>query len=496
MRKTVILFFALCGLIMEARGQTIDLSGFPQETTASQLRYWFNDDVNIQTTNTLSGSTTIDASTLAEGIHIVHYQVVDNLGVASIPVSKIFIKTGGTPTTAASLRYWFNSDAKSVKTTDIASGVTTIDASALVAGIHTIHYQVIDNQGVAGITASKMFFKTGASTTTAASLRYWFDSDSKSVKSTDIASGVTTIDASALAEGLHTVHYQVVDNQGVAGITASKIFVKTGGTATTAASLRYWFDEDAKSMKTTEIGSGATIIDASALMEGEHVIHYQVVDNQGVAGVTVSKAFIKNGPMKLTLTAIQDPESPTDYWMTFYSDLGNFVPDASTTVYKATLSDDNTKLLMTEVEDHIVNTSTAVILKSTSPQIVLLMTTDASGDTNNNDLLGGITVASGYEAYTLLPGSGGTDPIGFHKSDGTTLDGNTAHVELPSASSGDIEVIVLVIDDGTGINTLHANPDLLQGDGAWYTLDGRKLDGAPTKKGIYIYKGKKVLIKR
>lgn len=28
---------------------------------------------------------------------------------------------------------------------------------------------------------------------------------------------------------------------------------------------------------------------------------------------------------------------------------------------------------------------------------------------------------------------------------------------------------------------------------AWYTLDGRKLDAEPTKKGIYIYKGKKVI---
>jgi hypothetical protein len=27
----------------------------------------------------------------------------------------------------------------------------------------------------------------------------------------------------------------------------------------------------------------------------------------------------------------------------------------------------------------------------------------------------------------------------------------------------------------------------------WYTLDGKKLDGEPTEKGIYIYKGKKVI---
>ena len=31
--------------------------------------------------------------------------------------------------------------------------------------------------------------------------------------------------------------------------------------------------------------------------------------------------------------------------------------------------------------------------------------------------------------------------------------------------------------------------------GAWYSLDGRKLDAKPTKKGLYIHNGNKVVIK-
>ena len=31
--------------------------------------------------------------------------------------------------------------------------------------------------------------------------------------------------------------------------------------------------------------------------------------------------------------------------------------------------------------------------------------------------------------------------------------------------------------------------------GAWYTLDGRKLDTKPTQKGMYIHNGKKVVVK-
>ncbi len=29
----------------------------------------------------------------------------------------------------------------------------------------------------------------------------------------------------------------------------------------------------------------------------------------------------------------------------------------------------------------------------------------------------------------------------------------------------------------------------------WYTLDGRRLEGKPTQCGVYIHKGKKVVIK-
>ena len=34
----------------------------------------------------------------------------------------------------------------------------------------------------------------------------------------------------------------------------------------------------------------------------------------------------------------------------------------------------------------------------------------------------------------------------------------------------------------------------LKSDGAWYTLDGRKLSGKPTQKGVYIHGGHKVVV--
>ncbi len=49
-------------------------------------------------------------------------------------------------------------------------------------------------------------------------------------------------------------------------------------------------------------------------------------------------------------------------------------------------------------------------------------------------------------------------------------------------------------DGTTGINTL-PNDDGEDMSGNWYTLDGRKLQGKPTQKGVYISNGKKMVIK-
>ena len=51
--------------------------------------------------------------------------------------------------------------------------------------------------------------------------------------------------------------------------------------------------------------------------------------------------------------------------------------------------------------------------------------------------------------------------------------------------------VTFIGDLATGIESLTADTN----DGAWYTLDGVKLDGEPTTPGVYVKDGKKVMIK-
>ncbi len=51
------------------------------------------------------------------------------------------------------------------------------------------------------------------------------------------------------------------------------------------------------------------------------------------------------------------------------------------------------------------------------------------------------------------------------------------------------------VGETTGIISVHDSGFTVNGSDAWYTIDGRKLDGKPTRAGVYINNGRKVVIK-
>ena len=89
--------------------------------------------------------------------------------------------------------------------------------------------------------------------------------------------------------------------------------------------------------------------------------------------------------------------------------------------------------------------------------------------------------------YTL--GRGKDSYINFYKYSGNTLSAYKAFLIL---EDNDAKAFSMVFEDGTtGIIALDAD----NGDGAWYTVQGIKLQGKPTRKGVYIHDGKSIIIK-
>lgn len=79
-------------------------------------------------------------------------------------------------------------------------------------------------------------------------------------------------------------------------------------------------------------------------------------------------------------------------------------------------------------------------------------------------------------------------------SGGISADPHRAFVVMSGAPAA--SRLMLISDDATGIHSLDNGPSTVDdADGKWYGIDGRKLQGKPSKKGLYIRNGKKMIIK-
>ena len=199
--------------------------------------------------------------------------------------------------------------------------------------------------------------------------------------------------------------------------------------------------------------------------------------------------------MTINLTA---SEIGNDYWTTFYNDGYNFQADENTTVYKGTVNESS--LMLTEVEDKIVNSGTAVILKS-SGNPVMTLTDSESSDQNGNDLRGISdrehlnVVKSRFGANTIYTIGNTSAGFGFHRYIGEYVPAGKALLPLyieNEATAKAQSLTIVFANETTGINSVSSDSNV-QND--WFTLDGTRLSGKPTQPGIYINGKKKIAIK-
>ena len=104
----------------------------------------------------------------------------------------------------------------------------------------------------------------------------------------------------------------------------------------------------------------------------------------------------------------------------------------------------------------------------------------------------------GEDNTMLYLGAGNTL---YYPNAAMTIGAFRAHFTLNGISAADpsagVRSFVLNFGDGetTGIISVHDSGFMVNGSDAWYSLDGRRLNGKPTRAGVYINNGKKVVIK-
>lgn len=229
------------------------------------------------------------------------------------------------PIQAKSIGYWFDNDANNLQKTDDLSGSYLPDVSSLSDGMHTIHYLLQATDGTVSSIKTDVFVKTeealsddifGASIS-AKSVAYWFDEDVSSLQTSNDLSGAYVINVSPLGDGLHTLHYVLLGNDGTAYSIKTETFIKMEGilpddiigTSVAAKSFAYWFDDDISSLQMTDDLSGIYVLDVSSLSDGLHTLHYHVVGADGNIYGTTTTMFLKDEEQ----FAVHEPNRITKY---------------------------------------------------------------------------------------------------------------------------------------------------------------------------------------
>jgi len=166
-------------------------------------------------------------------------------------------------------------------------------------------------------------------------------------------------------------------------------------------------------------------------------------------------------------------------------DDGNFVVPDNMTAYIVTGISGNT--LVTEPLDNIPDHVPVLLVSTIDANSFLVNTTTGTAPSGTNLLVESTGTTFGTaEIYLLYKGE-------FVLNAAGTLPAGRIYLPRPSGAPSRL---FINWDETTGIeipqlSTLDSQPPT----GFWYTLDGRRLNGQPTKKGLYLREGKKVVIK-
>ena len=182
-------------------------------------------------------------------------------------------------------------------------------------------------------------------------------------------------------------------------------------------------------------------------------------------------------------------------YATYYKDEALYIEDEDAQLYTITAVGKETATA-TEVTTAAANMPILVKNNSTETKTILLIpTTEQTPDD--------VTPYEGFrgtlEATTIAASTENQNNYAFNGKqfvwvkDALDIAANKAWLEV---STGDYaagaRAINIVFGDATGISTTNYT-NFTNGD--WYDLNGRKLQNVPTKKGVYILNGKKVVVK-
>ncbi len=120
---------------------------------------------------------------------------------------------------------------------------------------------------------------------------YWFDNQQGTPTILPDVQGSFDIDASSLADGLHTFHYVVAKKDGGISLPSTNYFMKLSLSETSQKGY-YWFDNETTPLE-APTPNGLFEVDASMLSDGFHQFSYIAIQENGGLAKPASCYFLK-----------------------------------------------------------------------------------------------------------------------------------------------------------------------------------------------------------
>ncbi len=299
----------------------------PQSTSANRAivgyEYWFNNNANSRISQTVTGTETlnlvsnIDASALQSGINTFNIRFRDDSGLWSGVLTEFFYKAPQSTSANRAIvgyEYWYNNNAatrisESVTGAETFNLVTTLDASALQNGINTFNIRFRDDSGLWSGVLTEFFYKAPQSTSANRAIveyEYWYNNNaatrvSESVTGTETFNLVTSLDASALQNGINTFNIRFKDDSNLWSGVLSEFFYKAPESTDINRKIiayEYWYNNESasrisESVTATEQLNLVTSIDANALQNGINTFNIRFKDDSNLWSGVKSEFFLK-----------------------------------------------------------------------------------------------------------------------------------------------------------------------------------------------------------
>ena len=274
---------------------------------------------------------------------------------------------------------------------------------------------------------------------------------------------------------------------GEVNATGSAQTLVTGGVAN-GGSFEYALGTDDQTAPTE--GWTATVPEASA--PATYYVWYKVVGDDEHSDCETAPACVT-----ATIKGFPVTVAAREY-ITYYSNMALMLDPSETDAKLYTISAVGTETA-TATEITSANAEMPFLIyngATTEKTILLIPTTDAADNVTAATEFKGTLDAAQIAASTSTQNNYAFNGKEFvWVKNAIDIAANKCWLEVPVTASAGARALTIVFGDTTDINEALRVKSEESADGDWYDLNGRKLQAAPKRKGVYIHNGRKEVVK-